>query len=176
MRVQGDLEPVLTQARALLRSLDPNIPLARPGSMTDFVQERMAAPRFYMMMLTGFSLLAVILAAIGIYGVVAYLVAQRTREIGVRIALGARVANVVRLVLWQGMRPALLGIALGVIGALSAAQVMNKLLYEQIGARDPITFVSVPLLVIVTVLAACILPARRAGNTPPAIALRSEQV
>lgn len=175
LRVRGDLAPILTQAGAELRRIDPALPLRQPGAMTDFVQQRLASPRFYMTLLAAFAVLAVILAAIGIYGVVAYLVAQRTREIGVRIALGARVTNVVRLVLWQGMRPALIGIAAGTTGALAVAQVMNKLVYD-IGVRDPVTFVGVPFVVIATVFAACILPARRAGNTPPAIALRAEQV
>ena len=175
IRTRGDVETVLNIARSELRALDSGLPMIRAGAMTDFVNKRMATPRFYMMLLASFAVLAVILAAIGIYGVVAYIVAQRTREIGVRIALGAGVANVIRLVLWQGFKPALLGVALGTAAALNIGDVMNKLLYE-VGARDPITFVAVPVVVLLTVIAACVLPARRAGQTSPAIALRSEQL
>jgi predicted permease len=175
LRARGDDSQLLSQARSRLRRLDPALPLIRPGPLADYVRTRAAAPLFYMTLLAAFAILAVALAAIGIYGVVAYLVAQRTREIGVRIALGARVSNVVNLVLWQGMRPALIGITAGLLGALASARVMSRLLYD-VCTRDLVTFAVVPTLVAATVLLACVLPARRAGRTPPAIALRSEQL
>jgi putative ABC transport system permease protein len=172
-RTSGDIEALLTQARAELRRMDPNLAFIRPDRMTAEVARKLAAPRFYMMLLTGFALLAMALAVIGIYGVVAYMVAQRTREIGVRIALGAQVSSVVRLVLWQGLRPALAGVTAGVVVALAGTRVLETLLYE-IAPRDPLTVVAVPVLVLAAVVLACVLPARRASKTPAAIALQAE--
>ena len=172
-RTRGDIESLLTQARAALRRMDPNLAFIRPGRTTDEVERKLAAPRFYMTLLTGFALLAMVLAVIGIYGVVAYMVAQRTREIGVRIALGAQISSVVRLVLWQGLRPALLGVTSGVVIALAAARVLETLLYET-APRDPMTLVGVPVLVLAAVIAACVLPARKASRTPAYIALQAE--
>ena len=175
LRTIGDPDAVLQAARRELRKMDAALPLVRPGPMQMYVDRRTAAPRFYMALLAGFSIIAVVLAAIGIYGVVAYLVAQRRKEIGVRLALGAGLRNVVNLVLWQGMRPALMGIVAGLLGALAGGQVVAALLY-QVDKRDPVTFLSVPAMVVATVALACVLPALRAVRTPPAIALRSEDL
>ena len=170
-----DASALLNIARAEIRRIDPSLPMVRPGLTDDVVRERMAPARFYMSMLVAFAVLAIVLAAIGIYGVVAYVVTQRTREIGVRIALGAGTHNVVKLVLWQGLQPAIAGLAVGVVGALAAGKVVEALLFE-VGKRDPVTFVLVPVLVIGAVALACVLPARRASQTPPAIALRADHV
>jgi hypothetical protein len=175
LRTNGNMADVIAAARNEVRKLDPALPLIRPGAMQTYVDRRTAAPKFYMSLLAAFSVLAVVLAAIGIYGVVAYLVAQRRREIGVRLALGARLSNVVNLVLWQGMRPALIGIAAGIVGALLGGQVVAALLYG-VTKRDPITFMSVPALVMATEALACLLPALRATRTPPAIALRGDDL
>jgi ABC-type antimicrobial peptide transport system permease subunit len=132
-----------------------------------------ARPRFYLLLVGAFAALAVLLASVGVYGVVAYLAARRTREIGVRMALGARTGQVVRLVVWQGLRPALAGVALGVLGALAGSQALAGLLYG-IPPRDPVTLAfAVPVLLAV-VIAACAVPAIRASRIPAVEALRAD--
>jgi ABC-type antimicrobial peptide transport system permease subunit len=120
------------------------------------------------------SVLALILGAVGLYGVLSYIVAERTREIGVRMALGARVKQVVQLVLWQGLRPALFGIAIGVTGAWWATALMRGLLFE-VAPQDPVTFALVPLMLVAVVVIACAAPAHRATRIAPASALRNDQ-
>jgi ABC-type lipoprotein release transport system permease subunit len=110
---------------------------------------------------------------VGIYGVVAYVVTQRTREIGVRMALGARHGAVVRLMLWQGLRPAIAGMLMGLAVAMAAGRVIQGLLYE-VQPYDPMTFVSVSAALLGVVVVACAIPARRASRVPPAEALRGE--
>jgi putative ABC transport system permease protein len=173
MRSRLDAASTIDAARRAVQALDPQLPLATPGLMDDLVTEQLAQPRFYLLILALFAMLAIVLAAVGIYGVVAYAVSQRTREIGVRMALGARVDQVVGLVLWQGLRPAALGVLLGTAGALAAGQVMRGLLYE-VAPQDPVTFVAVLVFLVATVLVACTVPARRASRIPPATALHSE--
>jgi predicted permease len=171
--MRGRMPPpeMLAAARAVLQAVDPELPMARPGIMDEFLARQLAQPRFYLLLLGLFATLAVVLAAVGLYGVVAYAVAQRTREIGLRMALGARVAQVVNLVLWQGMRPALLGLTLGLLGAIAAARVIRGLLFE-VAPRDPVTFAAVPIVLIIVVLIASAAPAARASRIPPATALR----
>ena len=164
---------VLGAARDVVRRLDPRLPLIFPSAMTDLVDEQLARPRFYLVLLSVFAVLALVLAAVGIYGVVAYVVTQRTREIGVRMALGARQGQVVSLMLWQGLRPAVLGMGIGVVVALVAGRVMQGMLYE-VQPHDPTTFAGVSGLLLAVVLLACAIPARRASAVPPAEALRGE--
>jgi putative ABC transport system permease protein len=173
--VQGpaDSAQVLSAARQVVRRLDARLPLIFPASMSELVDDQLARPRFYLVLLGLFAVLAVVLAAVGIYGVVAYVVTQRTREIGVRMALGARQREVVTLMLWQGLRPAALGMALGLGVAIAIGRVMQGLLYE-VQPHDPLTFAGVSALLIVVVLVACAIPARRASAVPPAEALRME--
>jgi ABC-type antimicrobial peptide transport system permease subunit len=118
-----------------------------------------------------FAVLAVGLAAIGIYGVVAYVVSQRTREIGVRMALGASQREVIGLMLWQGFKPAIAGLAIGLAVAAAAGRLIRGLLYE-VQPNDPLTFVSVSAELLAVVAIASAIPARRASNVPPAVALR----
>ena len=141
--------------------------------MQDVVDEQLARPRFYLVLIGLFAVLSVVLAAIGIYGVVAYVVAQRTREIGVRMALGARQGQVVGLMLWQGLRPAAMGMAIGLVVAIGAARLIRGLLYE-VQPHDPMTFVAVSVGLLVVVVIACAIPARRASGVAPAEALRGE--
>jgi predicted permease len=164
---------ILSAAREIVRRLDTRLPLIFPAAMADLVDEQMARPRFYLVLISLFAVLAVVLAAVGIYGVVAYVVTQRTREIGVRMALGARQQQVVRLMLWQGLRPAVLGMALGGLAAAGGARLVQGLLYE-VSPYDPVTFAAVSAVLLVVVFVACVIPARRASAVPPADALRAE--
>jgi ABC-type antimicrobial peptide transport system permease subunit len=141
--------------------------------MEAWVQEQLAPSRFYLSLIGVFAFLALLLAAVGMYGIVAYMVLQRRWEIGVRMALGARMRQVVQLVLWQGMRPALVGITVGLAGSLWATALIRGLLYE-VAPQDPLTFAVVPIALVLVVIAACAAPARQATRIQPAAALRSD--
>jgi predicted permease len=164
---------LLAGARSELAALDPELPIAQAGTLEEMTAAQMAAPRFYLLLLGLFAVMAVVLAAVGIYGVVAYLVVQRTREIGMRMALGARVDEVVRMVVWQGIGPSLVGVVLGLVGALALGRLLSGILFE-VAPTDPATYVLAPLLLLTVVIAATALPARRATRIPPADALRAE--
>ncbi len=164
---------VLAAARQVVQRLDTRLPLIGPGSMTALVDEQLARPRFYLVLLGLFAVLAVVLAAVGIYGVVAYVVTQRKREIGVRMALGARQGQVVGLMLRQGLSPAIAGMVIGLMAAVSASRLIQGLLYE-IQPHDPLTFLGVSSTLLAVVLVACVIPARRASSVPPAEVLRGE--
>jgi predicted permease len=157
--------------RAEMKSLDPALPLANFRMMESLVADSISRPRFSAFLLGLFATTALVLTAIGLYGVVAYATAQRTREIGIRIALGAGTRNVLALVIRQGMAPALLGLAIGVAGALALTRLLANQLYE-VGATDPLTFICVGALLLLVALAACCLPARRAARIDPMTALR----
>jgi putative ABC transport system permease protein len=173
--LQSELPPgeVLGAARAVVRGFDPQLPIFRPRPFADFEAQALAGRRFTMLLLTLFAVLALSLAAVGVYGVVAYAVSQRTREIGVRVALGADATRVVRLVVWQGIRPASLGLVLGAGGALAAGRVMAGQLYE-VRPHDPLTLAAVVAILLAAVLLACAAPAWRAASIPPSVALRQE--
>jgi len=142
--------------------------------MTDVVAGTVAEPRFSMLLVSGFAVLALALAAIGIYGVIAYSVAQRTHEIGLRMALGAARSNVMSLVVREGLLMAVLGVVAGVGGAALSTRLMTNLLVG-ITPRDPIAFgTSAMLLLLMVALAASYLPARRATRVDPVVALRAE--
>jgi putative ABC transport system permease protein len=142
-------------------------------SLNDVISRSTASRRFSLALLGSFAALALLLAAIGVYGVLAFSVARRTHEIGVRIALGARRGHVIRVVLGQGIRVIGRGIALGVVGALGLTHFLRNLLYE-IRLTDPPTFLLVPLLLGRVALAASYIPARRATRVDPIVALRHE--
>ena len=164
---------VLSAAREVVTKLDSRLPLIGPSSLQDVVDEQLARPRFYLVLIGLFAVLSVVLAAVGLYGVVAYVVSQRTREIGVRMALGARQGQVVGLMLWQGLRPAAFGMVIGLTVAAGAARLARGMLYE-VQPHDPTTFVAVPVVLLIVVLIACAVPARRASSVAPAEALRGE--
>ena len=164
---------VLRAAREALGAVDAQVPMIRPGSMDELLADDRSRHTFYLLLLGMFALLAVTLAAVGMYGVVAFAVAQRTREIGVRMALGARAREVISLVVWQGLHPALVGAAIGLAGALAAGRILSGLLF-QVAPRDPLTLLGVTVVLLGVVALACSIPARRATRIPPAIALRSE--
>ena len=173
LRSTVDTAHVQAAAREVVRRTDARLPLIAPGAMSALVDEQLARPRFYLLLLSLFAVLALVLAAVGVYGVVAYVVTQRTREIGLRMALGARPLEVVMLMLWQGLRPAALGMALGLAVAAAAGQIMQGLLYE-VQPHDPATLLGVSLMLLVVVVIACGMPARRASAVAPAEALRGE--
>ena len=173
--VKSTLPParVLDDAREVVRRLDTRLPLVFPGSLRELENAALARPRFYLWLLGLFAALAVTLAAVGIYGVVAYAVTERTREIGVRLALGASRREVLGLMLWYGLRPTFAGVVAGLAMAAAAGQLIRGLLY-QVEPSDPVTFVSVTLLLVSVAGLACVVPAVRASRVAPAEALRTE--
>jgi ABC-type antimicrobial peptide transport system permease subunit len=141
--------------------------------MNDLLSDSVASRRFNMFLLGSFAMVALLLAGVGIYGVMAYSVAQRTREIGIRIALGAQARDVLRLVVGQGMYTAMTGVGIGLAGAFALTRVMASLLYG-VSPTDPVIFAAVALLLSLTALVACYIPARRAAKVDALNALRSE--
>jgi ABC-type antimicrobial peptide transport system permease subunit len=141
--------------------------------MNEIIGKTLAARQFSMILLASFAGMALLLSSIGLYGVISYLVGQRTHELGVRMALGAQRRDVLLLVVNNGMRMALIGVALGLVAALLLTRLMTKLLYG-VSATDPATFVVIAVLLSVVALLACYLPARKATKVDPLIALRYE--
>ena len=141
--------------------------------MDDLRATALQSHRFNLWLMGSFALLALLLAALGIYGVMTYTTAQRTRELGIRLALGAQSSDLLKLVTVHGMKLAFLGVALGLLGSFALTRLMKSLLFE-VGPTDPLTFSVVPVLLALVSLAACYIPARRATKVDPLIALRSE--
>lgn len=156
-----------------LAALDAGLPLTRFRTMEEMTARSIAQQRFNMLLVGLFALLGLVLAAVGIYGVMSYTVAQRTNEIGLRIALGAQTRDVIRLVLKQGLGLALLGAVFGLLGALSLTRLLKSFLFG-VTATDPLTFAGVAALLVLVALLACYLPARRAARVDPLVALRYE--
>jgi putative ABC transport system permease protein len=173
VRTTNDPLSLLSAVRNELQQLDPAQPMAGVATMDELLSGSLSRSRFTMLVLAVFAALALILASVGIYGVIAYSVTQRTQEFGVRMALGASRRDVLRLVLGQGTRLTLLGIGLGIVAALIVTRLMATLLYG-ISATDPLTFTSVALLLALVALAACYIPAQRATRVDPIVALRYE--
>jgi len=173
VRASNDFAPMEGSIRNAVRELDSSLPVYNLRSMEELVSRSMVQPRFLALLLATFSGIALFLAAIGIYGVMAYSVAQRTQEIGVRMALGARPLHVLRLVLGQSLGMLLIGTVVGLAGAFALTRLMQTLLFE-VTATDPLTYVSVIGLLTVVALLACYIPARRAAKVDPLIALRYE--
>lgn len=164
--------PVTGALRAAVNQIDPSLPLFDVQTMNDVLQQSTATRRFNTLLLSGLGLTGLILAAIGIYGVIAFFVSQRSHEIGVRVALGATARDVVRLVVSQAVILALLGIAIGSTAAYWAMQALRGMLFE-VGARDPVTFTAAAIVLLLIALAAATLPARRAARVDPVKALAS---
>ena len=169
----GDPLSIAGAVRNEVRAIDPEQPIAAMRPMDEWVATSVATPRYRTMLLALFAALAMVLAATGIYGVMSYSVAQRTHEIGVRMALGARQAQVLGLIIRQGMLLVVIGVVIGLAGAFALTRVMSSLLFG-VGAKDPITFAIVAALLSVVALVACYLPARRATKVDPLEALRYE--
>jgi putative ABC transport system permease protein len=173
VRGQGDASQLIAPIRAALRSRDPNLPMSNVRSMQDVLAASLSTRRYSAVMLVAFAVAALLLAAVGLYGLISYTVSQRTREIGVRMALGGRSRDVARMVLSEGLALSGTGLVIGLLAALGAGRLIARYLYG-IGATDLRTYSVVALLLIgVTVLAAWI-PARRAARVPPLVALRGE--
>jgi len=164
---------VTAAVRKEIQSLDPSIPLSNIRTMEGVLSASLAQKRFSMLLLAIFAGVALVLAAVGIYGVMAYTVAERTHEIGIRMALGARGRDVLKLVVGQGMALALIGITIGLIAAFAVTRVMASLLYG-VSAKDPLTFIGVAVFLAAVALLACYIPARRAMKVDPMVALRYE--
>jgi len=164
---------ITSAVRKELAAVDRNIPLVRVRVFDEYLARALARPRFNAMLLSIFAGTALLLTAIGIYGVMAYSVSQRTSEIGIRIALGAGKSSIFRLVVGQAMTIVAVSLAVGLVGALAATRLLNSLLYG-VGASDPMTFIAIVLLVSVVAFVAAWLPARRATRVDPIIALRAE--
>ena len=172
-RTTGDPMSVAGAVRDEIRQMDASLPVANVRSMNDVVAAALATPRLTGFLLGAFAAIALALAAVGIYGVLAYLVSQRTQEIGIRLAIGADRSQVLGMVLRHGLSLAAVGIVVGLIGAFALTRLMQSLLYE-VRPNDPITFVAVAAALLLIALMASFLPARRATRVSPTIALRAQ--
>jgi putative ABC transport system permease protein len=169
----GDQMKLVAPIRAELASIDKNQPIHSFKALEAQVSEQIATPRFTAALMAGFAALAALLAAIGIYGVMSYTVAERTREIGVRLALGAQTGNVMRLVLRRGMALAVTGAMIGLVASFALPRLMSGLPFG-VEATDPTTLVAITLLLLAVALVSCLIPARRATKVDPLVALRHE--
>ena len=173
IRTQGRPESALAAARARIHDLDPELPLSNVRTAEEYVYNNAAQPRVNAALLGIFAGVAVLIAAIGVYGVLAYSVNQRTREIGLRMALGARQSAVLWWIAGRGMLLAVTGIAIGLASAYALSRLLSSLLFE-IAPRDSATFTVVAAILASVSLAACLAPALRASRVDPIVALRDE--
>jgi len=173
VRTDGDPLSMVNAVRAQVQSVDPEIPVFGAASMEELISKSVSEPRLNSVLLASFAGLALVLAAVGIYGVIAYSVTQRTHEIGIRMALGAAPRNMASLIVGQGARLALSGIGLGLAVALMLTRLISNFLFD-VSATDPATFVVVSALLALVALAGCYIPARRAASVDPMVALRYE--
>ena len=169
------VEPLSLAApvKASVMRIDPANPVSRIQSMERVVTDSTGARRFPMLLLSLFSVVALVLAAVGVYGVVSYVVSQRTREIGIRMALGARAAQVTGMVMRRSLVPITAGMALGVLGALTASRLLTSLLYE-VKPGDPLVLSGIVALLGGSAAIACFVPARRAASVDPLVVLKEE--
>ena len=173
LRTHGDPTSIMGQVRETVREIDPHEVIYNVQTMDDVVATSYAARRLTMFLLTGFAALAMMLACVGIYGVVSYLVGQRTQEIGIRMALGAQRRNILVLVLGEGTKMAMIGAVVGTAASLVLTRLMAKQLFG-VSAHDPLTYASVAFALMLVAIAACFIPARRAVRTDPMKSLRRE--
>jgi putative ABC transport system permease protein len=169
----SDPSGITSAMRKELAAIDPAIPLNSVRVFDEYLARSLARPRFNALLLSIFAASALVLTAIGIYGVLAYSVAQRTNEIGIRMALGAAQSNIFRLVIGQAMTIVGISVAIGLVGAFAATRLLNSLLFG-VTAWDPFTFSAIVVLISLVAFLAAWLPARRAANVDPIVALRTE--
>jgi putative ABC transport system permease protein len=173
MRTTGDPMSLMPATRTAVRAVDPSVPLVEPRTMTTLVSDSVAQPVFQSTLLVSFACLAVLLAVVGIYGVVGFNVGQRTHEISVRVALGAQYGSVVGLILRQETMPVMMGIVVGLAGAVAVGHAMQGLLFN-VAPADPVTFIAMPVLLGAVALVACLIPTRRALDVDAVNGLRAE--
>ena len=173
LRAEGNPSGLAGPARNAILAIDANVPFSQVRELGEIVDENVAPRRLSVLLLSAFAALALVLSAVGIYGVMSYMVTQRTQEIGVRIALGAQRGDVMRLVLRNGMGLLLVGLGIGLAGAFALSRFLQSLLFE-VKSTDIMTFASVPFLLAAVAFLACYLPARRATLVDPVVALRND--
>jgi putative ABC transport system permease protein len=173
MRTARDPHTEVSALRSVVHDLNPNQPLVKVRTMEENIAASVSDPHFRTVLLGIFAASALLLSLIGLYGLIAYSVAQRTSEIGIRVALGAQRSDVLKMIVWQGLRLVMIGVAAGLAGALALSHVLTRFLYG-VTPDDPATFVSVAAILTFVALVACWIPARRAMNVDPIVALRYE--
>jgi predicted permease len=173
VRTTVDGNDVMAAVREVVRVVDPDVPIANLRSLDSVVSQSVAGPRVLMILLSIFAAIGILLGAVGVFGIVAFAVSQRTHEIGVRIAVGAGRSSVARLVVWAGIRYAICGIIIGLLGAIALSRVMRGLVFG-VGPTDPLTYGALAMLLLAVVVIAGIVPARRATSIDPMTVLRAE--
>jgi predicted lysophospholipase L1 biosynthesis ABC-type transport system permease subunit len=173
MRVSGDPGLVAQRLRAAVAAIDPRIPVTDIVTGSDIVERSVSRPRITTLLLGIFAAAALLLGAVGVYGIMSHAVAQRTREIGIRMALGARTSSVLWMTVRQGLILVAFGVAAGLLGALASTRILRAMLYG-VSPTDPILFTAVPCIFAIVAFIASWAPARRAAGVNPIIAIRSE--
>jgi ABC-type antimicrobial peptide transport system permease subunit len=173
VRADGDATALASAVRAAVQAIDPSLPVSRIRTLDDVIGASLAQRRFNMSLLLVFAGIALVLAIAGIYGTVAYAVAQRTQEIGIRVALGATAREILRLVLLDALKPVAGGLVLGIVAALALTRALERMVYG-VSTTDAVTFVSLPLLLALVAMIASWLPALRATRVDPMVALRMD--
>jgi putative ABC transport system permease protein len=173
VKTTGDPRALLSAVTKEVAALDKDVPMFGVKTMEEYLSASVAAPRFITTLLSIFAAVALILTIVGLYGVMSYSVAQRTNEIGIRMALGAQTRDVLRLIVGQGLLLVLIGLGIGLGGALALSWLLRSLLFG-VTAKDPLTLVAVAVLLVLVAIVACYIPARRATKVDPMEALRYE--
>jgi putative ABC transport system permease protein len=173
IRADGDTARVQRFVQEAIWSVDRNMPASRASTVEEILTSQVATPRLYMILVGLFAAVAVVLAVLGIYGLLDYIVNQRSNEMAIRVALGAAAQSIVRMVIREGVRLSAIGIVLGLVGTLLLTRLIRSLLFD-VSPTDPVTFTCVALLLLIVAIAACYIPARRAAKADPMSVLRHE--
>ena len=173
VRTAGDAEAIVSAVRGELRAIDAQLPLFGVTTLERELALTLRQPRFQAVLLGGFAMIALLLASIGIYGVTAHAVSQRTQEVGIRMAMGAVRSDVLRLMMRENLRPAVIGLTMGLAGALALSRFVRGLLFG-VSATDPVTLAIVALVMLMVAALACLVPALRATRVDPLVALRGD--